>query len=73
MNMILLGALVKAIDLPQIDWEEIIKRNIKPAFVDINLKAFQVGRLKFRIRFSDFLMPWRLWRPDVQNSSNALF
>jgi len=40
MNMILLGALVKAIDLPQIDWEEIIKRNIKPAFVDINLKAF---------------------------------
>ena len=44
MNMILLGALVKAIDLPQIDWEEIIKRNIKPAFVDINLKAFQVGQ-----------------------------
>ena len=44
MNMILLGALVKAIDLPQIDWEGIIKRNIKPAFVDINLKAFQVGQ-----------------------------
>ena len=44
MNMILLGALVKAIGLPQINWEEIIKRNIKPAFLDINLKAFQVGQ-----------------------------
>ncbi len=44
MNMILLGALVKAIELPQINWEEVIKRNIKPAFVDINLKAFHMGQ-----------------------------
>ncbi len=43
MNMVLLGALVKAIDLPEIQWEEIMRRNIKPAFLDINLQAFRTG------------------------------
>mgnify|MGYP001017620197 CR=1 FL=1 len=44
MNMVLLGSLVKAIDLPEIHWEEIMKRSIKPAFIDINLQAFKVGQ-----------------------------
>ncbi len=44
MNMVLLGALIKAMDLPDIDWEEVMKRNMKPAFVEINLKAFQTGK-----------------------------
>lgn len=44
MNMVLLGALIKAMDLPDIDWEEVMKRNMKPAFVEINQKAFQIGK-----------------------------
>lgn len=43
MNIVLLGALVKAIDLSDIDWEKAIKDNVKEKFVDINLKAFQRG------------------------------
>ncbi|NLT47025.1 MAG: indolepyruvate oxidoreductase subunit beta [Clostridiales bacterium] len=44
MNMVLLGALIKAINLPDIDWEEVIRRNVKPSFVDINLEAFRTGQ-----------------------------
>lgn len=44
MNMVLLGALVAAMDLPDIDWEKIMHNNIKPQFLDINLKAFQTGQ-----------------------------
>lgn len=43
MNIVLLGALVKAMDLSDIDWEKAIKDNVKEKFVDINLKAFQRG------------------------------
>ena len=42
-NVILLGALVKAMGLDDIDWNDIIKKNVKEKFVDLNLKAFQVG------------------------------
>ena len=44
MNIVLLGALVKAMDLSDIDWEKAIKDNVKEKFVDINLKAFEKGR-----------------------------
>ncbi|HPO04285.1 MAG TPA: indolepyruvate oxidoreductase subunit beta [Bacillota bacterium] len=44
MNLVLLGALVKAMGLPQIGWEDIIKRNIKPAFQEINIQAFRAGQ-----------------------------
>lgn len=43
MNIVLLGALVKAMDVPGIDWEEIIKANVKKDFEDINIKAFRAG------------------------------
>lgn len=43
MNVILLGATIKAMGLEDIDWEKIIKDNVKPAFVEINVKAIQVG------------------------------
>ena len=44
MNIVLFGALVKKMaDLAAIDWEAQIKANVKPAFVDLNLKAFQAG------------------------------
>ncbi|GAB1475200.1 indolepyruvate oxidoreductase subunit beta [Bacillota bacterium] len=44
MNMVLLGALVAAMSLPGVDWEKIIGDNIKPQFLDINLKAFKTGQ-----------------------------
>lgn len=43
MNIILLGALVKSMNLEAIDWEKIIRNNVKERFVDINLKAFEEG------------------------------
>ena len=43
-NIVLLGALVKAMDLPAIDWEKVIRDHVKPAFVDINIKAFRAGQ-----------------------------
>ena len=43
-NVILLGALVKAMGLEDIDWENIIRKNVKEKFIDLNLKAFQVGK-----------------------------
>jgi indolepyruvate ferredoxin oxidoreductase beta subunit len=43
MNIILLGATVKLMGLGNINWEKIIKENVKPAFFDINMKAFEKG------------------------------
>ncbi|MDR3110866.1 MAG: indolepyruvate oxidoreductase subunit beta [Planctomycetaceae bacterium] len=42
-NVILLGALSTAIDLPHESWLTAIKMSVKPKFVDINLQAFEVG------------------------------
>lgn len=43
MNVILLGSLVKSMDLEHIDWEKIIRDNVKEKFIDINIKAFKEG------------------------------
>lgn len=43
MNIILLGTIIKAMGLQDIDWNKIVRENVKPAFVDDNLKAIQVG------------------------------
>lgn len=43
-NIVLLGALIKALDLNEIDWEEIIKENLPEKMVDINIKAFHKGQ-----------------------------
>ena len=43
MNVVLLGALVKAMDIPGIDWEEVIRSNVKKGFEEINIKAFHAG------------------------------
>jgi indolepyruvate ferredoxin oxidoreductase beta subunit len=43
MNIVLLGALVKAMDLTDIDWEEVVRSNVKEKFIDINIKAFRAG------------------------------
>jgi indolepyruvate ferredoxin oxidoreductase beta subunit len=43
MNIVLLGALIKAMDIPGIDWEDVIKSSVKKGFEDINIKAFRTG------------------------------
>ena len=42
-NVILLGTLVKSMGLDHIDWEDIIRRNVKEKFIDLNLKAIKLG------------------------------
>lgn len=43
MNIIMLGALVKAMGLEDLNFEEAIKENVKPKFIDLNIKAFHIG------------------------------
>jgi len=43
MNIVLLGALVKALDMPHIDWEKAIRDNVKKGFEEINIQAFHAG------------------------------
>ena len=43
MNIVLLGALTKAMNMPGIDWEAVIKANVKKGFEEINIKAFRAG------------------------------
>ncbi|MFA5525045.1 MAG: indolepyruvate oxidoreductase subunit beta [Tissierellales bacterium] len=43
-NIIMLGALIKAMGIDEIDWESVIKEEVKDKFIDINLKAFNIGR-----------------------------
>ncbi|RGX13940.1 indolepyruvate oxidoreductase subunit beta [Paraclostridium sordellii] len=43
MNIILLGSLVKSMNLEHIDWNKIISNNVKKEFVGINIEAFKVG------------------------------
>ena len=43
MNIILLGTIIKAMKLEEIDWEKILRDNIKENLVDVNIKALNVG------------------------------
>ncbi|MDR7870895.1 MAG: indolepyruvate oxidoreductase subunit beta [Tissierellaceae bacterium] len=43
MNMILLGAIVKLMNLSEIDWERIIEENVKAHTIDLNKKALNLG------------------------------
>lgn len=42
-NIILLGTIIRSMGLEHIDWEEILKANIKPQFLELNKKALKVG------------------------------
>jgi indolepyruvate ferredoxin oxidoreductase beta subunit len=46
MNIIMLGALVKLLKMEHLDFEQAIKDNVKPKFIDINLKAYKLGLSK---------------------------
>ncbi|MCI2062101.1 MAG: indolepyruvate oxidoreductase subunit beta [Eubacteriaceae bacterium] len=43
MNVVLLGALVKAINVPDVDWHKAIRDNVKKGFEDLNIEAFDAG------------------------------
>ena len=43
-NTILLGAMSTQLDLPEKAWEEAIRRSVREKFVEINLRAFRLGR-----------------------------
>ena len=43
MNIVLLGALVKAMGIDDVDWDAEIEANVKPKFVELNKKAFHAG------------------------------
>lgn len=43
MNVILLGAIVKLMNLSDTNWETIIEENVKPHTVDINKEALNLG------------------------------
>ena len=44
MNIILLGTILKLMHLEHIDWEKIIRDNVKPSFAELNLKALELGK-----------------------------
>lgn len=43
MNVILLGATVKLMGLEEVNWHKVIEDNVKPAFAELNKKAFDIG------------------------------
>ena len=42
-NIVLMGRLAKYLDIPYDKWIEAIKGSVKPQFVDVNVKAFELG------------------------------
>lgn len=42
-NIVLLGALVKAFNLTEVDWIEVLRETITEKMLDINIKAFNRG------------------------------
>jgi indolepyruvate ferredoxin oxidoreductase beta subunit len=43
MNIILLGTIVKLMGLEDINWDKIIKDNVKKEFAELNIKALETG------------------------------
>ena len=44
MNIVLFGAMTKALGLDEIDWEAIIRETVPPKFLELNLAAYRAGR-----------------------------
>lgn len=43
-NIVLLGRLSKYFDFSEEEWQEAIKNSVPPKFLELNMKAFQLGR-----------------------------
>lgn len=44
MNVVLFGAMTKALELDGIDWEDVIRRTVPAKTVELNLRAYRAGR-----------------------------
>ena len=42
-NIVLMGRLARYLDIPRESWENAIRESVKPAFVELNLRAFALG------------------------------
>ncbi|MHC6179853.1 indolepyruvate oxidoreductase subunit beta [Clostridium sp. JNZ X4-2] len=42
-NIIMLGGLLKSLQLPEVDWEKAVRKNVKEQFEDLNIRAIKVG------------------------------
>ena len=42
-NVVLIGVMAKLTDIPYENWVETIKTTVPPKFLDVNLKAFELG------------------------------
>ena len=42
-NVVLIGAMAKKLDLPKEAWIDTIQETVPPKFIDMNLKAFELG------------------------------
>ncbi len=43
MNIVLFGALIKVLELPHIDWEEVIRTTVPEKFAELNVAAYRAG------------------------------
>jgi len=43
MNIVLFGAMIKALGMDNMDWEEIISQTVPPKFLEINIAAYRAG------------------------------
>ncbi|MBQ2650686.1 MAG: indolepyruvate oxidoreductase subunit beta [Clostridia bacterium] len=43
MNIVLFGALIRALGLEDIDWKAILRESVPEKFIEANLKAFELG------------------------------
>lgn len=44
MNVVLFGAMAKALELDYVDWESVIAKVVPKKFLELNLAAYQAGR-----------------------------
>lgn len=42
-NVVMLGGLVKALNLPEVDWVKAVRENVKEKFADLNVAALKKG------------------------------
>ena len=43
MNVVLLGALIQSLSITNVDWPAALKANVKPQFVEGNLRCLEAG------------------------------
>ncbi len=43
-NIVLMGRLSRYFDIPEEQWLDAVRKSVPPRFVDVNLKAFELGR-----------------------------